>query len=525
MRDHSQSHTRDGYLYLCYPALNRNCNGCKTWTLLRVDHAAAWCAPMVVAKKQDSSLRICVDYTQLNPQLVPERIIMPTVEESLARLAGATVFSKLDANADYWQAPLAPESKELTTFITPVGRFQFKRLPFGIATAPEAFQREMLRILEGIPGQVCHMDDILVFSRDKREHNKNLELVLRRLHDSGVTLNTSKCEFSRKSIRFLGHLLDSRGIAADPKKTEAIVQMSAPGSLADLRSFLGMVNRLGKFLPDIAEKTKPLRDLLHEDASWLWSEPQEEAFLNIKDLLCKTPVLTLYKPDAQLTLSTDASSFAPGAVLLQEENGKRRPVVYASRATTQMEQRYAQVEKEALAIVWACEHFRTYLVGKGFHIETDHKPLVPLFTTKRLDEMTPRLQRLRMRIFEYDFAISHVPGKEMFTADVFSRKPLPTTRQSTDSRHTVEISETLVHEYEMLTVELLPASTSFLSRLKAELSKDPTTSRVMEYCEKQWPARNKLPPNLSKFASLAADLSVVQGLLMRNDRLVIPPSL
>lgn len=126
----------------------------------KVEHATVWCSPMVVAKKQDGALRICVDYTQLNQQIVRERIIMPTVEENLAKLAGATVFSKLDANAGYWQAPLAPESRELTTFITPVGRFQFKRLPFGIATAPEFFQREMLRILEGIQGQVCHMNDI-----------------------------------------------------------------------------------------------------------------------------------------------------------------------------------------------------------------------------------------------------------------------------------------------------------------------------------------------------------------------------
>ncbi|KAM7306991.1 uncharacterized protein ISCGN_010627 [Ixodes scapularis] len=484
----------------------------------QVEHATEWCAPMVVAKKKDDSLRICVHYTELNNQVIRERVIMPTVEENLAKLAGARVFSKLDANAGYWQVPLAPESKELTTFITRVGRFQFQRLPFGISTAPEFFQKEMLRILEGIPRQVCHMDDILVFGTDGQEHDRNLEQVLQCLRNAGVTLNKNKCQFAKNKVKFLGHILDSTGITADSEKTAAVTNMPAPENLKELRSFLGMVNHLAKFLLMMAQKTRPLRDLLHSDASWYWGEPQESAFQQIKAELSMTPVLAYYNPQAQITLSSDASSYGLGSVLLQEDqDGKRLPVAYASRAMTEAEQKYAQVEKEALALTWACEHFRMYLLGLRFHVETDHKPLVPLFSRKRLDEMTPRLERLRIRVLEYDFTIFHTPGKEMHTADVLSRK-LHTSQPS----HIDE--EPYIKEYELfLALELLPASSELLGKLRSELSKDVTTARIMLYCKSQWPVPTDLTPEARKYGSVASELTTVQGLLMRNNRLVIPP--
>lgn len=483
----------------------------------QVYHATPWCAPMVIALKQNGEIRICIDYTELNQQLIRERVIMPTVEENLAKLANAKVFSKLDANSGYWQTPLAPESQDLTTFITPFGRFQFLRLPFGIATAPEFFQREMLRILEGLPGIACHQDDVVVFGRDQAEHDANLTAVLRRFKDAGMTLNPQKCEFSKRRVKFLGHILDENGIAVDPEKTEAIRRMPPPENTTELRSFLGMVNQLAKFLPGLADKTRPLRELLLNEAAWCWHHPQQEAFDQIKEDLTTTPVLCYYDPQRPLTISADASSYGLGAVLLQtNDEGKRQPVAYASRAMTPTEQKYAQVEKEALATTWACERFRMYVLGLQFSIETDHKPLVPLFSTKRIDEMTPRLQRLRMRVLEYDFTISHIPGKDMHTADVLSRKPLQCS-----GKHLASVIE----EYELLTVEQLPASTEMLNRTRAELQKDATTSLVMHYCTTKWPKTETLSPEVRKYASVADELSVVQGLLLRGTRIVFPPSL
>ncbi|XP_064486178.1 uncharacterized protein K02A2.6-like [Ornithodoros turicata] len=484
----------------------------------KVEHATEWCSLMVVVKKKNGKLRICVDYAELNKQIVRERVMMPTVEENLSKISGAAVFSKLDANAGYWQFPLYPESSELTTFITLLGRYQFLRLPFGIATAPEFFQREMLRILEGLAGTTCHMDDILVYGSNRKEHDKRLDAVLRRLSDAGVTLNKEKCEFGKQRIQFLGHILSPGGISADPEKTEAIRKLPVPASLSELRAFFGMLNHLMKFLPGLSEISKPLRDLLASDAAWIWGPQQQRAFDSLKDQLTRTPVLTYYDPGRPHTLSVDASSYGLGAVLLQEDlDGQRRPVAYASRALTSTEERYAQVEKEALAITWACEKFRMYVLGLRFHVETDHKPLVPIFSTKRLDDLTSRLQRTRLRTMEYDFSIDHVPGKHLHTADVLSRNPV--------QRSNGGLLEIALKDYEALAIESLPASDSMLPRIRQAQEADRTLQLVTHYSATQWPETRDLSPEVRLYASVAAELSVVDGLLLRGARLVIPPSL
>ncbi|XP_064482820.1 uncharacterized protein K02A2.6-like [Ornithodoros turicata] len=453
----------------------------------KVEHATEWCAPMLVVKKKNGKLRICVDYAELNKQIVRERVMMPTVEENLSKISGAAVFSKLDANAGYWQFPLYPESSELTTFITPLGRYQFLRLPFGIATEPEFFQREMLRILEGLAGTTCHMDDILVYGSNRKEHDKRLDAVLRRLSDAGVTFNKEKCEFGKQRIQFLGHILSPGGISADPEKTEAIRKLPVPASLSELRALFGMLNHLMKFLPGLSEISKPLRDLLASDAAWIWGPQQQRAFDSLKDQLTRTPVLTYYDPGRPHTLSVDASS-----------------------ALTSTEQRYAQVEKEALAITWACEKFRMYVLGLRFHVETDHKPLVPIFSTKRLDDLTPRLQRMRLRTMEYDFSIDHVPGKNLHTADVLSRNPAQLPRAS--------ITKPLPSK----ACRRPTACCRALDKLRRQTG---LCQLVTQYSATQWPETRDLSPEVRLYASVAAELSVVDGLLLRGARLVIPPSL
>ena len=257
------------------------------------------------------------------------------------------------------------------------------------------------------------MDDILVFGNSYEQHDERLEAVLRRLEEHGVTLNLEKCEFAKENVEFLGHVIGKDGIQADPSKVEAIKRMKAPSDVSDLRRFLGMVNQMGKYLSNLAQTSKPLRELLTKDSAWLWDTAQKEAFEEIKRQLISTPVLAIYDPQLETTVSADASSYGIGAVLTQKQSeGYWKPVAFISRALTSTEQRYAQIEKEALATTWACERLADYLVGKTFHVETDHKPLVPLLGSKNLDEMPPRIQRLRMRLLRFHFTISHVPGKK-----------------------------------------------------------------------------------------------------------------
>ena len=340
----------------------------------KVDTPTSWCAGMVVVPKQDGTVRICVDLKPLNAHVLRETHPLPKVDDVLAQLAGAKIFSKLDANSGFWQIPLAESSRLLTTFITPFGRFCFNKMPFGISSAPEHFQRRMSEILEGLPGVVCLMDDILIYGKDKKQHGINLATALNRIQSAKVTLNKEKCEFGKTSIRFLGHIINGEGVSADPRKTAAIQEMRTPQSIPELRRFLGMVNQLGKFSPVMAELTKPLRELLSKKSTWLWGPSQDEAFQKIKSELASPPVLTWYDPTAETRIAADASSYGLGAVLLQKQRGEWKPAAYASRSLTETETRYAQIEKEALATTWACERFSNYILGKSVSIETDHKP-------------------------------------------------------------------------------------------------------------------------------------------------------
>lgn len=375
--------------------------------------------------KPNDKIRICVDLTNLNESVCRERHVLPAVDHVLAQLSGATVFSKLDTISGFWQIRLAEKSRKLTTFITPVGRYCFNRLPFGITSAPEHFQRKMSQILEGLKGVVCMMDDILIYGSTQAEHDSHLISVLDKIKASGATLNEDKCQFSKKSIKFLGHIIDGNGIRPDPDKVRAIVEMTSPVNVTEVRRFLGMVHQMSKFSPHLADKAKPLRDLVSPKNQWVWTENQQHAFETIKHELSSQPVLTLYNPEADTIVAADASSIGLGAVLTQKQhNGQWLPIAYASRALTPTESKYAQIEKEALALTYACERFQEYLIGKPFHLHTDHKPLVPIFSTKSLEELPLRVQRFRLRLLRFQFTISHIPGKELSTADTLSRAPL-----------------------------------------------------------------------------------------------------
>ena len=218
---------------------------------------------------------------------------------------------------------------------------------------------------------------------------------MRRLQDMNVTLNPEKCEFARNQVQFLGHIIDGDGIHTDPEKVTAITDMAVPSNICELLRFLGMVNQLSKFSPELADKSKPLRELLSTKNEWTWGESQTVAFNEIKQLLISAPVLALYGDKLPNTVASDASKYGLGAVLKQQQtDGDWRPAVFVSQALSATEQRYAPIEKESLGITWACEKFAEYVLGMTFHIEADHKPLVSLFGYKHLDELSPRIQRM-----------------------------------------------------------------------------------------------------------------------------------
>ena len=475
-----------------------------------------WCAGIVPVLKPNGKVRICVDLTELNKAVQREVHPMPSVDESLAKLGNSKIFSKLDANSGFWQIPLDEESRLLTTFVTPFGRYCFNRLPFGISSAPEIFQRTLSRILEDLDGTICQMDDILVHGEDQSVHDRRLRAVLHRLQEAGLTLN-DKCEFSKSSIRFLAHIIDGSGLHADPLKTSAIAQFPEPSDVNGLQRFMGMVNHLCKFVPRLADLSEPLRQLLRKDSSWVWEEPQQHAFQRIKEALLSSEVLAHYDPDRPTIISADASSTGLGAVLTQvQENGERRPICYASRSLSETEKRYAVIEKEALAVTWASEKFSDYVLGLPFVLETDHKPLTALLNSTELSKMPPRILRFRLRLMRYTYQVQYVPGKHQAAADALSRAPVGTPELA---------DELFAEEVEAFTTQVtasLPATAMRLQEIREAQKVDEECSQVRVYCLQGWPAYMPHQPLLRPYWESRGHLSVVDDLLMYDDRLVIP---
>lgn len=485
-----------------------------------IDEPTEWCAPMVVTPKPNGKVRVCVDLSVLNNYVQRENHPLPSVDHTLGKLAGSNHFSKLDANSGFWQIKLAEQSRKLTTFITPWGRYHFNVLPYGISSGSEKFQKSMNQILEGLEGVQCNIDDVLVHASTQSEHDVILDKVLQRLSAAGVTLNAAKCEFNTKCIRFLGHIISPQGIRPDPDKVSAVVDMPPPKNIQEVRTFLGMVNHLGKFTEHLADKTKPIRDLAKKETAWYWGLAQQQAFDKVKNTLANAPILSLYDPNKETKISADASSYGLGAVLLQLHDDTWKPVTYVSRALTPTECRYAQIEKEALALVWACERCSDYIIGKSIRAETDHKPLVPLLSKHSLADTPPRIQRLRMRLMRFHIKeLVHVPGKELYVADTLSRlQPL--------KQHTEEtIPENEMNIYIESILQGIPISDQKLQQVKDAQGEDEVCRKIKTFCLEGWPEKFHLNDAIKPYWSERDELTIVQGILMKSNRIVIPSSM
>ncbi|GFN76539.1 Pol polyprotein [Plakobranchus ocellatus] len=333
-----------------------------------------------------------------------------------------------------------------------------------------------------------------------------------------------KCEFSKPVIKFLRHTIDSHEIRADPQKIEAIVEFPVPTNITELQRFLGVVNQLAKFSPELASQTEPLRQLLKRDSLWSWGHPQEQSFQAVKKNLTSTPVLAHYCAGRETIIAADTSNAGLGAVLLQiQPDGSRRPVSYISRSLTPAEKNHAVIEKEALAATWASERFSEYILGSTYTIETDHKPLVPLLTTKELYKMPPRIQRFRLRLMRFSPNVIHVSGKQQITADALSRAPA-----SAPASAPSEEDIALVNDVDVMakqTLDGLPASSRKLQDIITQQKCDPEIVEVRNFCQRGWPAFLPQNPLFRQCWVNQRHLTTVNDLLLFNNRIVIPTNM
>ncbi len=379
----------------------------------KVSNPTDWVSSMVVVRKKNSDrVRICIDPTDLNNAVKREHFPMNNFDDVVTRLTGSKVYSTLDANMGYFQLKLDAESSELTTFNTPFGRYCYLRMPMGIKCASEVFQRQMVNQFGHIEGVEIVVDDLLIHGRTQEEHDKRLRQVLERAREINLKLNPSKCKISVSEVDYVGHKLTGEGLKPTEDRVKAILAIPDPKDVRELETMLGMIAYVSKFIPGLSDLNAPLRALKTAE-EWKWGSSETKALQAIKKALTSTPVLRYYDVNKPMKLSVDASMKGLGAAIIQEKG----IVAYASRALTTTEQRYAQIEKEMLAVVFGCTKFHKLIYGKDdVTVESDHKPLESLL--KKPMHISPmRIQRMRLKLQPYTFKLIHTSGKNIGLAD------------------------------------------------------------------------------------------------------------
>ena len=382
----------------------------------KVDRPTPWVNCLVIVEKRDGSLRLCLDPRDLNKAIRREHHRIPTAEDLASHLSDKKVFSIVDEKDGFWQVRLDEESSHLCTFNTPFGRYRFKRMPFGISSAPEVLQKKNEALFGDIDGVEIIFDDIIGAATDEKEHDETMIKLLERARQSNAKFNSAKLPYKVSEVKYMGNIVSESGLKPDVEKVRAITQLLLPQSKEELQRFLGMVNYFSQLIPNQSEITAPLRNLLKKDVMWIWSYEHTQALERLNQILSSQPVLKFYDTTKPVKLQVDASKSGLGACVLQDGH----PIAYASRSLTQAEEHYAQIEKELLAVVFGCERFNHHVYGRSVDVESDHKPLVSV-NKEPLTKVSPRLQRLLLRLQKYDVNITYVPGKYMYVADTLSR--------------------------------------------------------------------------------------------------------
>lgn len=387
-------------------------------------------SPLLLVPKKDGTWRMVIDYRKLNSHTIPDRMPMPVINDMLAQLGGAKVFSSLDLLSGYWQVPLDEESKHLTAFSTHKEHLQFEVMPFGLTSAPLTFVRLMLQILGDVEDVSVYLDDVIIASKDVESHFKTIELVLDRLRKAGLKVKIKKCQFLKKSLEYLGHVISEHGLKMQEGKIKAIVDYPAPRNLKALRRFLGMVGYYRPFIKGFATIAKPLTELTRKDANYEWKDEQEAAFKTLKDMLITDPILVYPDFEKEFYLACDASSTGLGAVLMQKDKTRMRTVYYASRVLNAAERNYSTTERECLALVWGLQKFRHILLGHKINVLTDHKPICDLFK-KRAFTNNMKFNRWFVSVLEFAPEFRYIPGRYNTLADALSRSQEENEKQIT----------------------------------------------------------------------------------------------
>lgn len=483
---------------------------CDQKVIKKCDNHKGYISPVVLVEKPDKSLRVCLDPKNLNEALYRPFYEIPTKEDISMFLTNKKYFSVLDLTAGFWHCKLDESSSELCKFSTPFGIYQFLRLPFGLSVSPEIFQKAVNDLFGDIEGVVLYFDDMLIVANTEEDHDRIFLKVIERAKQNNVHFNPNKIQFKRRSVKFLGHIYSESGKTIDPERVEAITSLKSPQNVKELQRLLGIINHVREFVPNLADETSCLTQLIRKNVHFQWLPFHTEALDRIKAKIVNAVSLVVFDPTQPTEIQCDASKDGLGSCLSQ--NG--RPIAFVSRSLTKAEKNYAQIEKELLAIVFSVQKFHYYIYGqKAITVYTDHKPLVPIFKQQLSEVSSKRITRLLLKTISYDLRVQYLPGKLMFVADALSRDYLPCNPND-------EVLITQVHA-----VSSVVANNVECIYAKATTN-DQVLQQVIHFNKEGWPDNSKsMSKELKHFFRLRSEITVDDNLVYYRDRLVIPKSL
>ena len=432
-------------------------------------------------------------------------------------VCGSVYVTKFDAKAGYWSVQLEEDCQAVTTFRTSLGRYCFCILPFGLCVSQDIFQRKINYIISQCEGCVGISDDIIIHGSTEEEHDRRVIDFLNVARKEGLKLNPEKCVFKSKKVTFFGRLYTDHGVFPDPEKTIGIDKMPQPSCKQELQTFWGMVTYLSNHLPNLSKETKELRELLKHDIPFEWTDTHESAFTAIKSLVSKNIGLQYYDPSKPVRVEVDASSKELGAALLQNCG----PICFASRALTDTESRYNNIERECAAVVYGVQRFHHYLFGRQFRVLTDHKPL-EVILHKPLHSAPPRLQRMMLKIQGYDYDIQYRPGVKMTLADSLSRLP-NLNKAPINVDLMTGLSADLSVDVDNPNIDMMNFSSEKEAKIREDTKTDSAFSLLLEIIYNSWPEDIKsLPQDLRQFWSYHEELAVENGIIFNGKQVLLP---
>lgn len=481
-----------------------------------------WVSNILIVNR-NGKMRLCLDPTYLNRALKRPHYQYNTFEEATIDLENVGILTSLDTKRGFLQKKLDEKSSKMTTFYTPFGKFRFTRLCFGLICSSDYFQETIDSECHDLTGVIKIRDDFAVYGTGNspeqiiKSHNVNLRSLLSRLRKINCKLNRDKIKLFQTEIKFFGNLLTTKGIKPDSEKIKAIKNMPAPENKKDLERFLGMVNFLAKFIQNASAECHHLRALATSIDDWKWTNEDQNEYERVKNLLSDEKMLKYFEKHKPVVIECDASSKGLGAYIQQED----KIVAYASRTLSPAEKNYSQIEKEMLAIVFACHRFKQFIEGNKSTIHTDHKSLINIFNKPILD-VPKRLQMMMLHIHRYNLELVYVPGTKLIIADTLSRQPC--NAYDSDSESDQVTNTNIFNNIAVISLrDQVKVSDKRLEDIKTATDEDQGLQQIIQYINSEWPNNiHKVSDAAKPYYKFKEELAVENGIVYREGKIVIP---